>query len=503
MSLSADRYTCAPLLPEDLLGRMRAWYSGIPIALGTSSPLAASSAAETLSPILHITHDSRRVGPGTLFCCVRGAQRDGHEFAEEAIRSGAVALLVDHELAGIDVPQFVVGDTRVAMGPLASAVYDNPAAKLIMVGVTGTNGKTTTSHMLESILLQAGRRCAVIGTLTQKRTTPEATDLQERLAELVSQGTEIVVMEVTSHALSLHRVDGIFFSVALFTNLSQDHLDFHETMEAYFRAKAELFVPLRSSRAVVNLDDPHGRLLRDAAQIPTVGFRTGDGEPLSFSATETTMVWRGHTVKLPLAGAFNVSNALGAAFVAEILGVEPSSVASGLQATVVPGRYEPIICGQPFGVVVDFAHTPDGLDRVLEAAQATLESNAKLITVFGCGGDRDRAKRPQMGRIAAQRSHLAFLTSDNPRSESAAAIAKDVLVGMEDTLRSRITIELDRRAAIGLAFDAAQPGDVVVIAGKGHERGQEISGVVHPFDDRDVSVALLNERGYSRPEGRA
>ncbi len=502
MSSTIDRFLCLPLPPEDLLGRMRAWYGGIAVSLRTpllgSSSAATSPSTSSSTSIVHVTHDSRRVGPGALFCCVRGANRDGHEFAAEAVRQGAVALLVDHELEDLAVPQFVVADTRAALGPIASAVYDNPSAKLTMIGITGTNGKTTTSHMVESILLKAGRRCAVIGTLTQKRTTPEATDLQERLGELVAAGAEIVVMEVTSHALSLNRVDGISFAVALFTNLSQDHLDFHETMEAYFRAKAELFVPLRSVRAIVNLDDPHGRLLRDAAQIPTVGFTTKDAEPVTYAATHTTMSWRGVTFNLPLAGAFNVSNALGAAGVADILGIDASTVVAGLEATVVPGRFEPIVCGQSFGVIVDFAHTPDGLDRVLEAAHATLGSEARLITVFGCGGDRDRTKRPQMGRIAAARSHLAVLTSDNPRSESAADIAADVLADMEATLRARVSVELDRKAAIALAFDSAQPGDVVVIAGKGHESGQEISGVVHPFDDRDVSVVLLNERGFSQ-----
>jgi UDP-N-acetylmuramoyl-L-alanyl-D-glutamate--2,6-diaminopimelate ligase len=496
MSSAADRFVCSPLSTEDLLGRMRAWYGEIGLRLRT--PLPAAAGSNTAAPILivHVTHDSRRVGPGALFCCVRGANQDGHDFAADAVRNGAVALLVDHELEDIAVPQFVVSDTRAALGPVASAVFDNPSAKLTMIGVTGTNGKTTTSHMLESILNRAGKACAVIGTLTQKRTTPEATDLQERLAELVVEGKQIVVMEVTSHALSLHRVDGISFAVSVFTNLSQDHLDFHETMEAYFRAKAELFVPRRSMRALVNLDDPHGRLLRDAAQIPTAGFHTGDAEPISYAATHTTMSWRGIPFKLPLAGAFNVANALGAAGVAEILGIEPSMIVEGLQTTVVPGRFEPIVCGQPFGVIVDFAHTPDGLDRVLGSAQATLEDGAHLITVFGCGGDRDKTKRPQMGRIAAERSYLAVLTSDNPRSESAADIAADVLADMVPHLHSRVTVELDRKLAIRLALDAARPGDVVVIAGKGHERGQEISGVVHPFDDREVSVSLLNERGY-------
>ncbi len=497
MTSSTERFTVSPILPEDLLGRMRAWYNGIAVTLRSPASNEQNTGVNAPEAIEYITHDSRRVGPGTLFCCVRGAQRDGHDFAAEAVSNGAVALLVDHELPGIAVPQFVVADTRASLGPVASAVYDNPSAKLTMVGITGTNGKTTTSHMLESILTAGQRKSAVIGTLTQKRTTPEATDLQERLAELVSQGVEIVVMEVTSHALSLNRVDGIHFAVSVFTNLSQDHLDFHENMEAYFRAKAELFVPMRSSRAVVNLDDPHGRLLRDAAQVPTDGFSTKDADPVSYFATHTTMAWRGLPVVLPLAGTFNVSNAVGAAFVAEILGIGPERVVAGLEASVVPGRYEPIVCGQPFGVVVDFAHTPDGLDRVLEAAQATLGPESQLITVFGCGGDRDRTKRPQMGRIAASRSDLAILTSDNPRSESAATIAAEVLAGVEESMRYRITVELDRRVAIALAFDSAKENDVVVIAGKGHERGQEIAGVVHPFEDRDVSLSLLSERGYS------
>ena len=455
--------------------------------------IATGIAADAFAPDLTgealinaIAHDSREVAAGTLFCCIRGEHTDGHLFAEDAIAAGATALLVDHRVnLSRPVAQLIVADTRTAMGPVAAAVLGHPGDTMELIAITGTNGKTTTAHMLASILAASGRAVEVIGTLTQKRTTPEATDLQIRLAELRDGGTTDVVMEVTSHALQLHRVDGLRFRVGVFTNLSQDHLDFHETMEAYFRAKARLFDPSFIEQAVVNADDLHGHLLIDAATVPTTAFGLADAQDLVLNTESSTFTWRGTPIVVSMGGGFNVSNALAAAVTAERLGVDRAAIAEGLRTVTVPGRYEPITEGQPFAVVVDFAHTPDGLERVLRAARSTLGSDGRLIVVFGCGGDRDRSKRPQMGAIASVLADLAVLTSDNPRREDPFAIIEEVEAGAASG-RS-LVVEIDRRVAIARALRSARPGDVVVIAGKGHESGQEIGGITRPFDDRVVA----------------
>lgn len=455
--------------------------------------IATGIAADAFAPDLTgealinaIAHDSREVAAGTLFCCIRGEHTDGHLFAEDAIAAGATALLVDHRVnLSRPVAQLIVADTRTAMGPVAAAVLGHPGDTMELIAITGTNGKTTTAHMLASILAASGRAVEVIGTLTQKRTTPEATDLQIRLAELRDGGTTDVVMEVTSHALQLHRVDGLRFRVGVFTNLSQDHLDFHETMEAYFRSKARLFDPSFIEQAVVNADDLHGHLLIDAATVPTTAFGLADAQDLVLNTESSTFTWRGTPIVLAMGGGFNVSNALAAAVTAERLGVDRAAIAEGLRTVTVPGRYEPITEGQPFAVVVDFAHTPDGLERVLRAARSTLGSDGRLIVVFGCGGDRDRSKRPQMGAIASVLADLAVLTSDNPRREDPFAIIEEVEAGAASG-RS-LVVEIDRRVAIARALRSARPGDVVVIAGKGHESGQEIGGITRPFDDRVVA----------------
>ena len=455
--------------------------------------IATGIAADAFAPDLTgealinaIAHDSREVAAGTLFCCIRGEHTDGHLFAEDAIAAGATALLVDHRVnLSRPVAQLIVADTRTAMGPVAAAVLGHPGDTMELIAITGTNGKTTTAHMLASILAASGRAVEVIGTLTQKRTTPEATDLQIRLAELRDGGTTDVVMEVTSHALQLHRVDGLRFRVGVFTNLSQDHLDFHETMEAYFRAKARLFDPSFIEQAVVNADDLHGHLLIDAATVPTTAFGLAEAQDLVLNTESSTFTWRGTPIVLAMGGGFNVSNALAAAVTAERLGVDRAAIAEGLRTVTVPGRYEPITEGQPFAVMVDFAHTPDGLERVLRAARSTLGSDGRLIVVFGCGGDRDRSKRPQMGAIASVLADLAVLTSDNPRREDPFAIIAEVEAGAASG-RS-LVVEIDRRVAIARALRSARPGDVVVIAGKGHESGQEIGGITRPFDDRVVA----------------
>ena len=441
--------------------------------------------------IADVTHDSHEVPglPSPMFCCVSGRRRDGHDFAGDAVADGAVALLVERPLR-LAVPQLQVRDVREAMGHVASIVHGDPVGSLDLVGITGTNGKTTTAHLLGEVLRADGRSVAVLGTLTQTRTTPEATDLHRRLAELRSEGVTDVVMEVTSHAMELHRVAGCHFKVAAFTNLSQDHLDFHGTMEAYFRAKAKLFVPEYSNHAFVNLDDLYGSLLNDAAIIPTSGVRLADASDLVLRPTGSTFRWRGVQIALPMAGDFNVRNAILAAAVAKHLGVSDAALVSGLSSAAVPGRYEMIDEGQSFAVVVDYAHTPDGLGRVLLAARRTLQAHGAVIAVFGCGGERDRGKRPMMGQVASANADRVIVTTDNPRSESPTTIIDEVRAGIRDA--GNVQIIEDRREAIAAAIALARPGDVVVIAGKGHETGQERDGVITPFDDREVAREALS-----------
>jgi UDP-N-acetylmuramoyl-L-alanyl-D-glutamate--2,6-diaminopimelate ligase len=443
------------------------------------------------------THDSRRVTAGSLFACVPGDKMDGHQFAQSAVDAGASALLVDHFVQTIPaVPQLIVPNVRAALGHVAAAVHAYPAESLVMVGITGTNGKTSTAHMLADILNAAGHKTEVIGTLTQTRTTPEATDVHERLAQFVADGVTHVVMEVTSHALVLDRVAGVHFAIAVFTNLSQDHLDFHESMEAYFRAKARLFTPELADRGVVNVDDPQGRLLLDAALIPTTTFSFQQAANL-VTGTTSTFQLRGANVVLNVGGRFSVANALAAAQAAHLLGIDDETVAAGLAVSHIPGRFESVVAGQPFSIIVDYAHTPDGLERVLESARSIAAPAGRLITVFGCGGDRDRGKRPIMGEVAQRRSDVAIVTSDNPRSENPGEIIEEVLAGMNraDAAKTILPIE-DRRAAIAEAIRIAAAGDVVVIAGKGHEQGQDINGLVSPFDDRVVAADLVRERSW-------
>jgi UDP-N-acetylmuramoyl-L-alanyl-D-glutamate--2,6-diaminopimelate ligase len=460
---------------------------------------ALSARTVTGDPGVEVTravHDSRHVEPGVLFCCVPGAVHDGHDHAPAAVAAGAAALLCERPL-GLGVPEVVVPSVREAMGPIAAELAGRPSDDLVVVGVTGTNGKTTTVHLLASILELAGVRCGVIGTLSGARTTPEAPELQATLAGMRSDGYRAVAMEVSSHALDQHRVDGTRFRVAVFTNLSRDHLDHHGDMAAYFQAKARLFEPDLSDAAVVDLDDPHGRLLRDAAHVPSVGYSLADAEDLELAVEGSHFRWRGVDVRLPLAGRFNVSNALAAATAALQLGLTPQQVADGLAAAVpVTGRFERIDGGQPFLVAVDYAHTPDGLDKLLATARELAGPNRVLI-VFGAGGDRDRTKRPEMGEVAARMADIAVLTTDNPRGEDPAAIIEDVHHGMDPS--RDIRIEPDRRRAIGLAVGEARPGDVVVVAGKGHETTQTFADRTEPFDDRVVALEAVRARMAGGP----
>lgn len=437
------------------------------------------------------THDSRQVRPGDLFCCVPGRHHDGHDHAPAAVAAGAAALLVERPL-GLGVPELVVPDVRRAMGPVAATLLGDPSATLDVIGVTGTNGKTTTTHLLAAILNRAGRNCGVIGTLSGVRTTPEAPELQQLLAAFLAEGRRSVAMEVSSHALDLHRVDGTRFRVAVFTNLSRDHLDHHADMAAYFQAKASLFQPGRCELAVLCTDDPHGRLLFDAAQVPSVGYGIADADDLRISPEGSAFTWRGVPVTIALPGRFNVLNALAAATVAAHLGVTPEVVAAGLADVVsIPGRFERVDEGQPFVAAVDFAHTPDGLENLLVAARE-LAGGGRVVVVFGAGGDRDPTKRPEMGEVVARLADVVVLTTDNPRHEDPAAIMAAVHRGLAD--HPAVTTEPDRAAAIALGVAAAGPGDVLLVAGKGHETTQTIGDVVTPFVDRDVLAAALRAR---------
>ncbi len=459
-----------------------------------------------------IEHDSRRVRPGTWFCCLPGDRVDGHVFADEAVDRGAVALLVERPLelratrpvVQVQVP---VGGARTAMARLAAALHGFPAEELLMAGVTGTNGKTTVTQLLGAVLEHAGYPTGVIGTLSGTRTTPESTELQALLAEQRDQGraegrTHAVAMEVSSHALAQSRVDGMRFDVAVFTNLSHDHLDFHGTMERYFEAKATLFTPERTVRAVINADDPWGRRLLARAEVPTVAVRRQDIEIDRLAIGRSSFRWRGETVEVPLTGAVNVANAHVAAEAAVALGVDPSVVVAGLAtAPQVPGRLEHVTVSgggpTPVDVLVDYAHTPAGLEVVLSDARA-FSAGGRLLVVMGCGGDRDAAKRPLMGQVVSRLADRVVVTSDNPRSEDPLAIIEAVVSGVDPAARAAgvVRVEPDRRTAIVSAIAEAQPGDLVVVAGKGHERYQEIDGRQLPFDDREVARAALDDRAH-------
>lgn len=445
-------------------------------------------------------HDSRQVAPGTLFACVPGAAHDGHDFAAGAVAAGAAALVCERPL-DLGVPELRVASAREALGPLAATLAGNPADRLAVVGVTGTNGKTTVTHLLGAVLAEAGTRCGVIGTLSGARTTPEAPELQAQLAGFVAEGAGAVAMEVSSHALDLHRVDGITFAVAAFTNLSQDHLDHHGTMAAYFQAKARLFEPGRCRRAVLNLDDPHGRLLFDAATVPSTGCSLDDVTELVLGPDGSTFRWHGAPVHLRLAGRFNVSNAIVAATIAAELGIDPATVAAGLTAAEdVSGRFERVEVGQPFLAAVDYAHTPDGLDQLLAAARE-LTPEGQVIVVFGAGGDRDRSKRPLMGAAASRGADVIFLTTDNPRGEDPAAIIDDVHHGIDSS--SDLHLEPDRARAIAAAVAVARPGDVLLVAGKGHETTQVTGDRTIAFDDRTVLRDALLAAGHGPAAGEA
>jgi UDP-N-acetylmuramoyl-L-alanyl-D-glutamate--2,6-diaminopimelate ligase len=444
------------------------------------------------------THDSRAVLPGDLYAGLPGSHVHGADFAQVAVEAGAVAVLTDEAGAGRvhDVPVLVAARPRSVLGDVASWVHGHPSQALTVLGVTGTNGKTTTAFMLEAGLRAAGHRTGLLGTVVTRigdeavpstRTTPEATDLQAMFAAMVEQQVTAVAMEVSSHALAYGRVDGIRFDVAAFTNLSQDHLDFHADMEDYFQAKASLFTPRRCDLGVVNADDPYGQRLLSRPLVPMRSYgTTGDWvvSDVQLRSDGSSFLIGDAAASVRLPGEFNVSNAAAAIVTLVQAGVPVQVAVSGVAGLAgVPGRMERIDLGQPFTAVVDYAHTPDAVTTLLQSVRQF--TPGRVILVLGCGGDRDRGKRPLMGRAAVEGADIAILTSDNPRSEDPLAILAEM--AQPDAVQ-----EVDRRAAIARAVSLAQEGDTVVVAGKGHETGQDVAGVVTPFDDRQVLREVLS-----------
>ena len=460
-----------------------------------------------------VTHDSRSVRPGSLYVAVRGATHDGHDFVDSAIDSGAAALCLMHQIDS-DVAQIVVDDTRRAMGPLAAAVHDHPSRSLAVVGVTGTNGKTTVTHYVDAICAGAGMASGLIGTIRtglgdetfeSVLTTPEATDFQRLLGRMRDRGAVVVSVEVSSHALELQRVRSTSFAVAAFTNLTQDHLDFHGDMAAYRHAKERLFREYEVGTAVFNTDDAMGRDLALSHSGPklTVG-ESGDVEASEIvhttNGTEFTLTLNGvsRRVRTPVRGYFNVTNAAIASAICLALDVSEADLVDGLEDLPgVPGRFEVVsLPGTPL-VVVDYAHTPDSVATAIDAARR--EVAGKVIVVLGAGGDRDASKRPLMGR-AASAADMVIVTNDNPRSEQPREIADAVRAGVDESTSA--VIQLDREQAIGDALGHARPGDAVLVLGKGHEPGQQVGGNTQPFDDREVAKRLLVESaGKDRPSG--
>jgi UDP-N-acetylmuramoyl-L-alanyl-D-glutamate--2,6-diaminopimelate ligase len=508
--------------------------AGLAVLLGVRTagreapgPLTGPGASRGVSGI---THDSRRVRPGDLYAALPGSQHHGARFCAQAAAAGATAVLTDpagKELAiRSGLPVFVVGDPRSRLGEIAAWIYGHPSGKLTLLGVTGTSGKTTTTYLIESGLRAAGHLTGLVGgvqtrigdvTADSSLTTPEATDLQALLAAMVEQGVTAAAMEVSSHALALGRVAGTSYDVAVFTNLSQDHLDFHETIDAYFAAKATLFTPGYARAGVVNLDDSHGRILAAAPQVPLTTYSAagnpaadwrvadvrGGADGSAFRVIGPGGVEADASVALP--GPFNVGNALAAIVALVEAGVGIATAVAGVAACPgVPGRLERVEAGQDFTVLVDYSHKPGAVRAVLDALRPVTLGN--LTIVLGCGGDRDRAKRPLMGAAAAGLADLAILTNDNPRSEDPLEILAEMLGGVltvPAASRAHVVIEPDRAAAIGLAIARAGKGDVVLIAGKGHERGQYAGSSVIPFDDREVAAEALARRLQAAGAGEA
>ncbi|MFI0927580.1 UDP-N-acetylmuramoyl-L-alanyl-D-glutamate--2,6-diaminopimelate ligase [Streptomyces sp. NPDC021012] len=507
----ADQYRNAPPRPEQAR----------PTPLGDLAAQLGADVSET-AEISGITHDSRAVRPGDLYAALPGARLHGADFVAQAAGLGAAAILTDptgaERAAATGLPVLVVEDPRGRMGELAARIYGRPGEDLLQIGITGTSGKTTTAYLVEGGLRGSGRKTGLVGTVEMRigderikseRTTPEATDLQALFAVMRERGVEAVAMEVSSHALVLGRVDGCVFDVAVFNNLSPEHMEFHSDMEDYFRAKAALFTPERSRLGVVNADDAYGRRLAKEATVPVVTFsaegradadwRAEDLVLGSHDSTFTAVGPEGERISAtaPLPGPFNVANTLAAIATLAAAGLDPKAAAEGVAAVPgVPGRLERVEAGQPYLAVVDYAHKTDAVESVLRSLREVTEG--RLHVVIGCGGDRDTTKRGPMGAAAARLADTAVLTSDNPRSEDPLAILTAMLAGAAEVPageRGAVLVEPDRAAAIAAAVARARPGDTVLVAGKGHEQGQEIAGVVRPFDDRQVlREAILSQQ---------
>lgn len=458
--------------------------------------------------IERIEYDSRKVRPGDIFCCINGTFKDGHEYAQMAVDAGASALMVERRLP-IDIAQVLVTNTRVAMAEAAAEFYGHPTAGIPIIGITGTNGKTTTTYMIKTIAEKAGLKVGLIGTIRNlvgnrviptERTTPESVELQRVFSLMRNEGVDLIVMEVSSHSLDQNRVHGIEYAVGGFTNLTQDHLDYHKTFENYLAAKKKMFA--RSKFAVVNADDYHSNLILEGLDLPSVGYGIRN-ENAAIRATNIEICAKNvefdlscpegnkHiTVNIP--GLFNVFNAMLAVGVMLKLGFGLDAIAEGLSdISGVSGRMEALNTdGFDFTVILDFAHTPDGLVNLLTSVQEF--AKGRVITVFGCGGDRDKLKRPLMGEMSARYSDFCVVTSDNPRTENPMQIIDMVLEGVRRTACEHTVIE-NRRDAIRYALSIAEKDDVIVLAGKGHENYQEINGVKYPFDEKDIVAELLDE----------
>ena len=438
--------------------------------------------------ITDVVHDSRAAAPGAIFCAVPGLTVDGHDFVDAALAQGAEAVLVQHAVQ-TDRPQILTPSVRQTMAHAAAIVHGHPSRSLAVFGITGTNGKTTTTQLLHSIVNSAGRRCAVIGTLGGVHTTPESPDLQRQFRSLVDDGGDVIALEVSSHALDQGRVDATQFAVAAFSNLTPDHLDYHRTMDAYFEAKKQLFDG-RAQAEIINVDDPWGVRLADE-RPDAVRVSLHDIRIHHESLAGTRFTWRNHETWVPLPGRMNVANALMAAEAARLLGLSEPQIVTGLaDAASVPGRMQTVGAtnDERPTVVVDYSHTPDSIEVALATLRA-VAPGARLSIVFGCGGDRDRQKRPLMAAAAEAGADRVYLTSDNPRSEEPMAIINDAITGF--TTPAAVVIEPDRKAAIERAIIDAAAGDVVLIAGKGHEKTQTIGTDVLPFDDVHVASDLL------------
>ncbi len=477
---------------------------------------------DTSVSISDVVIDSRLVKPGSLFVALRGAHQDGHRFIQTAVASGATAIVCEEPIQAKGATVVVVPDSLKVLPTLAVRFWDAPSQKLLTVGITGTNGKTTVSYLIESIFKGAGLNPAVLGTINYRyndqsfpapNTTPFASELQRFMAQALAAGVRSCVMEVSSHALALGRVEGVDFDVAVFTNLTQDHLDFHKTVEEYGEAKSLLFKQLTpesrkpyTRRAVLNMDDPWSLRMQTFSRVPVMGY--GLRSPTDVTATHVVcdasgsrfdIQQRGEPpipIRLQLLGEYNVLNALAAAAVALNQGIKPNVIVKGLEAVQgVPGRMERVDAGQPFTVIVDYAHTEDALRNVLTALRRL--KPGRLLTVFGCGGDRDRIKRPLMGEVASRLSDEVFLTSDNPRSEDPSRITLDAEVGIRKVRTDHYQIILDRAEAIGRAISQARAGDIVLIAGKGHETYQILGSKTISFDDREVARRMLSLPSHS------